>query len=271
MMQQTGRFTFSKTYRQDLIQKDCPIYVHCSRLCSDDRTGGRFLQVRLVNRSDKAVENVVLTVKGIDGCGNACGQLSGLILPDCKAQPHSIFGEDRMIAVGKLRAQKAELMVERVSFADGMIWRRRTASEPVALKGSDWKLCECGLPNPPGNCRCDLCGRAQEKGAEPVSEQCAEQTPETGVRAALSREEQPFLRQQEAEELPEGKPAPVMRSEQELAQRAVMLDAYLDEAETEEEDGVPRWLFVILCVIGGIALLAAVAFLLYFLKTTAVF
>lgn len=268
MMQQSGRFITSQIYRQALIQESCPVYVHCSRLCTDSRTGDRFLQVRLVNRTDRQIDNVFLCVDGLDAWGNPCGQLAGLILPDCKAQPHSIFGEERMIAVGKLRAAKLNITVERVSFYDGMLWRGRAASLPQPLEETDWQLCACGLPHAPGQELCDLCGRRLGQADAPT------QPPvQTAVVPAVPLPEAPA--QQAAEEsadpletvfeMPPVKPAPILRSEEELS---LCLGQYesSEESGEEEDEGVPRWLFILLCVIGGTALLAAVLFLVYFLR-----
>ena len=66
------------------------------------------------------------------------------------------------------------------------------------------------------------------------------------------------------------RPEPILRSPEELREscNAFVFAAqeYEEELEEEEDDGVPRWLFVLLCIIGGIALSAALAFLFHFLK-----
>ena len=263
MIQQSGRFTTSKIYRQALIQETCPVYVHCSRLCTDVRTGDKFLQLRLVNRTEMQIDHVFLRAEGLDPWGNPCGVLDGLVLPDCKAQGHSIFGEDRMISVGKLRASNLNVTVQAVSFSDGMRWRAGVSSAALPLEETDWELCACGLPNSPAREYCDLCRRrlindyASEPEEEPVPvpEVLPDPEDEDGPRLILS--------------IPDEKPAPIRRSEEELSFCLNAME-YPEEYADDEEEGVPRWLFTLLCVIGGIALLAAVVFLVYFLKNTTI-
>ena len=131
MLQHTDRFTTSAPYRQALIQEGCPVYIHCSRICTERRTADRFLQLRLVNRWDREIESLVLCVDGFDAWGNLCGKISGLILLDCRAKGHSIFGEDRLISLGKLRAARIEVAVECVRFSDGMTWNAERSIIPV--------------------------------------------------------------------------------------------------------------------------------------------
>ena len=256
MIQQMDRFTCSPVYRQALIQEGCPVYVHCSRICTDRRTADRFLQLRLVNRCDSVVETLILSIDGYDVWGEPCGKISGLLLPNCGAQPHSIFGEDRLIALGKLRAAKIEVTVEHVSFFDGMLWRCRAANNPRPLEETDWELCTCGLPNEPQQERCDLCAR-------PLAKPAAEVVPVVAIPVVTAEEATlpvpaPVI----------SRPEPVLRSAEDLQEsfQAFALAAEEYEPMDEEDDGVPRWLFVLLCVIGGVALLAALAFLFYFLK-----
>lgn len=262
MIQQSGRFATSKIYRQALIQETCPVHVHCSRLCTDVRTGDKFLQIRLVNRSDRQVDHVFLRAEGLDPWGNPCGVLDGLVLPDCRAQGHSIFGEDRMISVGKLRASNLNITVQAVSFSDGMRWRCTAADLPQAMEETDWELCACGLPNSPKHELCDLCRRPLKSVTpapsvtEPKLPDCSCPEPEMPVSLELS--------------IPESRPAPIRRSEEELVfnLRDSGYPELYDEEEEDDEEGVPRWLFILLCVIGGLALMAAVVFLVYFLKNT---
>ena len=252
MLIHPDRFICTAPYRQGLIQEGCPVYVHCSRVCTDRRTGDRFLQLRLVNRWEREISSLILSVDAYDAWGAPCGQISGLILPQCKAQPHSIFGEDRLIALGKFRGARIEVTVERVSFSDGLCWRCGAAASPRLLEETDWALCACGLPNPPEQHSCDLCGRALHEPEAPPAP------------PAPVMEEPP-------EELllpvPAAKPQPVLRSEEDLRESCSAFVLAAEEyEEEEEEDGVPRWLFVLLCVIGGLALCAALAFLFFFLR-----
>lgn len=258
MMQALDRFTTSPPYRQALIQVGCPVYVHCSRICTDRRTGDRFLQLRLVNRRDREIETVILSIDSYDAWGNSCGKLTELILPSCKAQPHSIFGEDRLIALGKLRGAKMEVTVTCVGFSDGMLWRARAINSPCPLEESGWEVCACGLPNEPEQECCDLCGRKlyQPVPAAPV----VEAPSEVAEAPAAPMPEVPLF-----------KPEPILRTPEELQEsyHAFVLAAqeYDTEDMEEEEEGVPRWLFILLCVIGGVALLAALTFLFYFLRS----
>lgn len=259
MMQALDRFTTSPRYRQALIQVGCPVYVHCSRVCTDRRTGDRFLQLRLVNRWDREIETVILSIDSYDAWGNPCGKLTELILPSCKAQPHSIFGEDRLLALGKLRGAKMEVTITCVGFTDGMIWRTRAINSPCPLEESGWTICTCGLPNEPEQECCDLCGRTLR---QPVS---------TGLSAEMPVEvaEEPAV-PMPVQEPPLFKPEPILRTPEELQESCnafVLAAQEYEDMEEEEDEGVPRWLFILLCVIGGVALLAALTFLFYFLRS----
>ncbi len=263
MIYQTDRFATAAPYRQALIQEGCPVYVHCSRVCTDRRTADRFLQLRMVNCGDREIDHLILSVDGYDAWGAPCGKIAGLILPDCRAKAHSIFGEDRLIAIGKLRAARFEVTVEQVSFADGMLWRCRAINQPRPLEDTDWVLCNCGLPNPPEQTSCSLCGRYlrafQQGDTDRLPILTPQQIPEPVEESAA------------IETFPDPKPEPILRSEEERKESytAFVLAAQdYDPEEDTEEDGVPRWLFVLLCVVGGLALLVALGFLYYFLSNS---
>ena len=263
MIHQTDRFAAAAPYRQALIQEGCPVYVHCSRVCTDRRTADRFLQLRMVNCGDREIDHLILCVDGYDAWGAPCGKIAGLILPDCKAKGHSIFGEDRLIAIGKLRASRFEVTVEQVSFADGLLWRCRAANHPQPLEDTDWTLCRCGLPNPPEQTSCSLCGRFLGVSLQEDTDRLPIIPPQLPP--------EPVVESAAVETFPAPKPEPILRSEEDLRESytAFVLSAQdYDPEEEGEEEGVPRWLFILLCVVGGLALMIALGFLFYFLRNS---
>lgn len=223
----SDRFLVSDTKKPMLLQPHCPVYVHCLRLCTEREVGAVFLQVRLVNRSDRSIRSVLLRIEGTTSDGSR--RTLELPLSDCAAAPHCAFGEERMLAVPPITDPR--VTVVRVQFTDGLLWNRLPAQEPVALSQTQWRLCRCGMPNPPDAPLCAFCRRG-----------LTEQMPLTELlpRPRIS--------------IP---PVPIVRSP------AV-------RPEPEEESAAPVWLIVLLCVLAVGAVAALMFFLLFYLRQSGI-
>lgn len=155
----TDRFAFLPTQPQTVLQPQCPVYIHCSRRCTDEKSGTHFVQVRMVNRSERLICTVFLCIEGIGADGTVAFTLPELVLPDCNAAPHTVFGEERLIALGRREARTLRITVVRVCFADGLIWRKLSGQRLTTAQEAGWLPCICSMRNPPGTERCALCGR----------------------------------------------------------------------------------------------------------------
>lgn len=154
--------------KHTLVQPDSPVYVHCSRRSIEKHTGASFVQVRMVNRSERVICNVFLRIEGLDRFGERCFLMPEVILADCNAAPHAVFGEERLLSIDRAPAERLCITVERVTFADGMIWRR--LPDQKLMDASQWKRCVCAMPNPPTASRCRLCGRKLSEEIRPEPE-----------------------------------------------------------------------------------------------------
>ena len=123
-MVQNDRFLLHEMQKQTILQPESPVYIHCSRLCTEKKSGANFLQVRMVNRSDRLVGSIFLGIEGLNPDGTVLFSIREAVIGDCNALPHSVFGENRLLALGCREPSEVRLTVERVVFADGMIWRR---------------------------------------------------------------------------------------------------------------------------------------------------
>lgn len=155
----TDRLAFQTMQRQTILQPESPVYVHCYRRCTDQKSGTPFVQVRMVNRSDRLICSVFLRIEGVRADGSVAYTLSEVVLADCNALPHSVFGEERLIVLGREAVQGLRITVLRVCFADGMLWRRLPGQMLTTAQEAGWNPCVCTMPNPPKAERCALCGR----------------------------------------------------------------------------------------------------------------
>lgn len=153
------RFVLQQTQMQTILQPESPVYVHCYRRCTDQKSGTPFVQVRMVNRSDRLICSVFLRIEGVRADESVAYTLSEIVLADCNAAPHSAFGEERLIVLGKEAVQSLNITVVRVCFADGMLWRRLPGQRLTTAKEARWNSCACMMPNPPKAERCAFCGR----------------------------------------------------------------------------------------------------------------
>ncbi|MBE6928026.1 MAG: hypothetical protein E7467_06010 [Ruminococcaceae bacterium] len=150
------RFTLHEMKKQNMLQLHCPIHVHCSRQCTHNASGSKFVQLRMVNRSERIVCDVYISIEGTDYTGKSLFKRQMIVIPNCNAQPHSVFGEERLISLGVQENASLIVTVETVSFADGMLWRRL----PSHRLTTDYRRCSCALLNAPNAVVCDLCGKS---------------------------------------------------------------------------------------------------------------
>lgn len=151
------RFVMHPTQKQTLAQLECPVYIHCSRRCRDKKSGTNFVQVRMVNCSERLICDVYLRIEGYDRNGETVYVRNDVVLPNCNAVPCAVFGEDRIISLGMQEASWLCITVERVCFADGMLWRRLPGHKLTDIRA--WKSCSCGMRNHPKSAVCVLCKR----------------------------------------------------------------------------------------------------------------
>lgn len=232
-----GRFTLLGTQEQTVLQPECPVYVHCTRRSIERESGTPFLQVRMVNRADRPVGTVYLLVEGLDALGQVRYTLRELALTGLHARPRAVFGEERMLVLPAQEAVSVRVLVERVVFEGGTLWRRLPEHRLTTLAESGWRRCACSMPNPPERERCLLCGRPLAPPRE---------TPQEAPREVLPVWEPEPVRE---------RPAPIVRD---------FTPTYPEELYDEaEERSAPRVLVVLLCIFGGAAVLAAAAFLTF--------
>lgn len=166
------KFKYYPMEKPKRIQPESPVYIYAYTLAVQQETGASFVQVRLVNRSDRIVHSVFLRVTGLDAQGKHCYEVRFLPLPGCNAKPHSDFGEDHVLFLPEAGVRSLEIMVEDVLFDDGMIWRKQDKHELLTPEQAGWKSCKCGMKNPGEAESCAFCGKRfslkpQKKAKEP--------------------------------------------------------------------------------------------------------
>lgn len=226
------RFSLRKMQKQTVLQPECPVYIHCSRLCTEKGSGSNFLQVRMVNRSDRLISSVFLGIAGLNADGDVLFTIREMVLSDCNAMPHAVFGEKRLLALGHRTAAELQITVERVIFADGMIWRKLPGQQLTSTEEAGWLPCRCGMKNPPGSPVCALCGSSL-------------------LTAETPKRESPRIRPMPPVNIPvnEDRPAPIVRH------------FVPEQPEMAEEERGSKGLYILLLVLSLIAVLAVGGFL----------
>lgn len=247
-MDLTDHLVLMPLQKQTDLQPECPVYIHCTRRSVDKRTGAAFLQLRMVNRSDWRIDAVFLRIEGLDRHGKQCFVMPEVIVPQCNARPNTIFGEERLLAIDRAPAARLLVTVERVSFMNGLLWRKGDGQKPV--KSSSWKICTCAMPNPPNAAKCRLCGRSFVA-AQP--EVVFEETP---VQVAPAQEESPQVQKSfvppDFDPYEFMRPRPIVRSQEEI-----------DALEQERPKKTSKSL-IILFIILSILAAASITFLAYY-------
>ncbi|MBQ2444830.1 MAG: hypothetical protein II272_00155 [Oscillospiraceae bacterium] len=158
-MSEFKKFVYFPMEKPKRIQPDSPVYIYAYTLAVQQQTGASFVQLRLVNRSERTVHSVFLSVTGFDDRGQHRYEVKFLPLPGCNAEPHSDFGEDHVLFLPEANVRSLEILVEDVLFDDGMIWRRQDSHELLTPEQAGWKSCSCGMMNPEEAETCAFCGK----------------------------------------------------------------------------------------------------------------
>lgn len=247
MVVSANRFLAEELQRHTPLQPESPVLVYCSRRCKEENTGTVFAQVRMVNRTDRVITAVVLQIEGLHTDGSVRYTLRDLILADCNAAPHSLFGEERMLVLQREAVASLRITVERVAFSDGTSWRKLPEQKLKTPEEAGWRVCACGMPNPAENSVCDLCGAALSGIAE--AEEVLLPEPDNATPLPIADPLQP-----EDIRIPDEYPT-----------TQVIREYYpVTVYETEEEEPeAPKWLVVLLSILGSLALAAAIGFFVY--------
>lgn len=239
MVVSANRFLAEEIQLHTLLQPECPVLVYCSRRLTEAETGAVFAQVRMVNRTERTIATVMLQIEGLHADGSVRFTQQDIILAECSAAPHSLFGEERMLVLQREPVASLRITVERVAFSDGTSWRKLPEQKLLTAKQAGWRPCACGMPNPAENTVCDLCGAVlPEAIREP------EVTP-------LPRTDE--LRPEDIRIPDEYPPTQVIRE---------YYPVTVYETE-EEEPEAPKWLVILLSILGSLALAAAIGFFVY--------
>lgn len=239
MVVSANRFQAEEIQLHKLLQPESPVLVWCSRRLTEEETGAVFAQVRMVNRTDRVITTVMLQIEGLRPDGSALFTQQDIILADCNAAPRSLFGEERMLVLQREEVASLRITVERVVFRDGTSWRKLPEQALLTAKQAGWRACACGMPNPAENTVCDLCGAVLP---EIVEEAVVTPLPKTDD-----------LRPEDVRIPDEYPPAQVIRE-------YYPLTVYETE---EEEPEAPKWLVILLSILGSLALAAAIGFFVY--------
>ncbi len=216
-------FVYYPMEKPKRIQPDSPVYIHAYTLAVQQQTGASFVQIRMVNRSDRVVHSVFLHVVGLDPTGRHSYEISFLPLPGCHAQPHCDFGEDHVLFLPESSIRHLEIWVEDVLFDDGMIWRKQAKDQLLTPEQAGWTDCDCGMKNPQEADCCAFCGKILRAPEQKSVEEAPVPFFTTAIKPITSIE-QPKAIPAEPEEAPVlcepeavAEPAPVAEQEEEDA------------------------------------------------------
>ena len=265
-MLQTDRFQLQKTVKHPYLQPDCPVYVYCTRQSEDRRSGARLVQIRMVNCGVGSVGTVVFDIEGLTPWGEVCFSLPALVMTGCKAAHGKVFGDDKVFSLKGNRASKLRVIVRQVIFADGMSWKCQSSHSLTTVEEAGWKICNCGMPNPPLREFCVFCGAALLKKAQ-IDLLKTQDIP------VINFDTEPICAAPLTVAEPEPQPNPLVDSRVQPAKPPAWdFERYedsspqdFDDEDEEDEESVPVWLAVLLCVFGTLALLALLAFAAFFL------
>lgn len=261
-MVSANRFMPCQTQRHTELQPDCPVLVYCSKRWVEARSGTVFARVRLVNRTDREIGTVCLRIEGRRADGSAAFSIGGLVVADCGARPHSIFGEERMLALGRAEADLLRIRIEHVIFADGTAWHDVPAQPMTTAEAAHWRRCACGMVNPPEAAMCALCGSALSD--EAPSQMPAD--PPAEAETPVWAEAEVFDWEQGSALMSDPLPEPQDPAPQAYAMSAPVVREYypvpMPYAE-EEDPEAPLWLVIVLSILGALALAAVICFFIY--------
>lgn len=259
-MVSANRFLPCETQRHTELQPDCPVLVYCSKRCVEARSGTVFVRVRLVNRTDREIGTVGLQIEGRRADGSTAFSIGGLVLAGCGARPHSIFGEDRMLALGRAEADLLRIRVGDVIFTDGTAWHDIPERPMTTAEAARWRRCACGMVNPPEATLCALCGSglSNEGSLQATADLPTEPEAPLQAEAETSAAEQAVM--------PDPLPVPEVSAPQPYPVPAPVVREYYPVPMPygeEEEPEAPLWLVILLSILGALALAAVICFFIY--------
>lgn len=118
------RFSAMQTQTQHLLQQNAPVRVRCFRRILERQTGAVFLQVRMINCCEKTVQAVFLRAEGKATDVETAVSIS--VPVSCWAEPHSIFGEEKILSLNRTMQSFQRVLVDSVVFSDGTSWSRNS-------------------------------------------------------------------------------------------------------------------------------------------------
>lgn len=260
-MVSANRFMPCQTQRHTELQPDCPVLVYCSKRWVEARSGTVFARVRLVNRTDRKIGTVCLQIEGRRADGSTAYSIGGLVIADCGARPHSIFGEERMLALGRAQADLLRIRIEHVIFTDGTAWHDVPERPMTTAEAAHWRRCACGMVNPAEAAMCALCGSA-------LSDEAIPQTPSyLPAETPVWTEDEASDRERGSALMPDPLPDLYAPAPQSYDVSVPVVREYypvpMSYAEEEEEPEAPLWLVIVLSIMGALALAAVICFFIY--------
>ena len=162
-MSDVRKFVYYPMQKAEVLQPECPVYVYGYGLAKQKRGNAAFVQVRLVNRTDKQVNSVFLRICGRDQQGNSLYELQYVPLVDCVGEAYKDFGEEQPLFLPQGDVSKLEIHVMDVLFEDGMVWRIQNSHRLMTAEEAGWVTCSCGMKNPAEAVRCVFCGKGAPK------------------------------------------------------------------------------------------------------------
>lgn len=162
-MAEPEKFVYYPMRKPQHIQPDCPVYIYAYGLAVQKGSGAAFVQVRLVNRSERSVHSVFLHIRGLDYLGKTLYELRFVPLTDCAGEPHKAFGEEQVLFLPQGTVYSLEIEIQDVLFEDGLIWRKQSRHRLLTPEQAGWKSCSCGMKNPPEADSCSYCRKRLRK------------------------------------------------------------------------------------------------------------
>lgn len=188
------RYQLLSGAQQHLYCDGCPVFVYRYQISADLQTGGRILQVRMVNMSELEISSVFLRIACMDADNRVLTTMYAVPLNNLNAARGKIFGENYTLRLSAAKTQYVQVFPERVVFSNGKSWNEteavayRSISAPIPVRKTDvdydrlerigqnngvhndyryqelenaW-YCTCGIPN--GHLRqfCGYCGTNRE-------------------------------------------------------------------------------------------------------------
>ncbi len=165
-MTDSGKFVYFPLRKPAVIQPECPVHIYCYGLAKQKCGDAAFVQIRLVNRTERKVHSVFLQISGRDSLGNVLYELQYVPLVDCKGDAYKDFGEEQPLFLPQGDVHTLDMQVLDVLFEDGMIWRKQNSHRLMTAAEAGWVTCTCGMKNPSESKCCVFCGKSMGSEAE---------------------------------------------------------------------------------------------------------